>query len=83
MIKTSKPKVFANKVIRQMVQHMVSEDMVIEPRDYLAVRSVFKKCGGSWEKLVSGEQVHIELLKEIVSGWGQMPDRKKRSGQLV
>jgi hypothetical protein len=83
MIKTSKPKVFANKVISQMIQHMVSEDMIVNNKDYQALRSVFRKCGGSWEALVDGNQVHIELLKKIVSEWGKMPGRKKKSDQLI
>ena len=78
-----KPKVFANKVIKEMVKHMVSDGTIVEPRDYSAIRSVFKRCAGSWEKIVNGDQTHIELLKEIVSGWGQMPERKKKSDQLV
>jgi len=77
------PKIFANKVICQMVQHMISEDMLIEPRDYLALRSVFRRCGGSWEKFADGDQVQIELLKTIITGWGQMPERKKESDNLV
>jgi len=78
-----KPKVFANKVIKEMVKHMVSDDTVVGFRDYSAIRSVFRRCAGSWEKIVNGDQVHIELLKEIVTGWGQMPERKKKSDQLV
>jgi len=77
------PKVFANRVICQIIQHMVSEDMVVEPRDYTALRSVFRKCGGSWEKFVDGEQVQIELLKTIITAWGQMPNRIKESNRLV
>jgi hypothetical protein len=77
------PKIFANKVIRQVIQHMVSEDIVIEPRDYLALRSVFRKCGGSWEKFVDGDQVQIELIKTIVTAWGQMPDRIKESNRVI
>lgn len=83
MIKTSKPKVFANKVIKQMIEHILSEDMVVRLRDYLALRSVFRQCGGSWEKLVDGDQIHIELLKRIITEWGQMPGRKEKSDQLV
>jgi hypothetical protein len=79
----SEPKVFANKVIAQMVKHMVSEDMLVQPRDYQAVRSVFRKCGGTWENVVNGDQVHIALLQRVVTEWGQMPDRKKKSDQLI
>jgi hypothetical protein len=77
------PLVFAHKVIRQIVQHMVAEDMVIEPEDYLAMRSVFRRCSGSWEQLGLGDQVHIELLKAIITAWGQMPGRVKESDRLV
>jgi len=77
------PKVFANKVLCQLIHHMVDENMVIEPRDYIALRKVFRRCGGSWEKLGEGDQVQIELLKTIVTSWGQMPGRKKESDDLV
>jgi len=79
----AKPLIFGNKVIQQMIKHVVSEDTVIEPRDYLALRDVFRKCNGSWEKLASGDQIHIELLKKIVTEWGKMPNRRKKSDQLV
>ena len=39
------PKIFANKVILMFVQHILSEDMVIEPDDFMVIRIVFKKCG--------------------------------------
>ncbi len=77
------PKIFANRVIKQIVQHMVAEDMVLDPADYLAIRSVFRRCGGSWEKFGGGDQVHIELLKFIITSWGAMPGRVKESDRLV
>ena len=77
------PQVFANKVICQMVQHMLAEDMIIDAKDYAAIRKVYQQCGGSWEKLSSGDQVHIELLKTVVTSWGQMPGRVKESDRLV
>jgi len=77
------PKIFANRVINQVIHHLVAEDMVIEPKDYKALREVFRKCGGSWEKFVSGDQIHIELLKTIVGTWGQMPGRVKESNRVI
>jgi hypothetical protein len=77
------PKVFANRIIRQLVQHMVAEDMVIDLQDYLAIRVVFRACGGSWIKFGEGDLKQFELLKAIVLAWGQMEDRRKSSDELV
>jgi hypothetical protein len=80
---TQQPKVFANRVILQLVQHMLAEDMVIEQRDYLAIRVVFRKCGGSWQQFEEGAPIQFELLKAVVTAWGQMPERTKASDQMV
>lgn len=78
-----KPKVFANQVIRQLIQHMVADDMVIEPDDYMAIRVVFRKCGGSWIAFGDGDLKQFELLKSIVLAWSQMEGRRKSSDELV
>jgi hypothetical protein len=80
---TKQPAVFANKVICQMIQHMVAEDMVIDRKDYLAIRVVFRKCGGSWAKFVDGDLPQFKLLKDVITAWGQMPGRHKSSDQLI
>jgi hypothetical protein len=67
------PKVFANRVIDQVIHHMVGDTIRITPHDFIVVRVVFRRLGGRWEKLVSGDLVHIELLKEIITGWGKLP----------
>jgi len=67
------PKVFANRVIEQVIRHMVSDTIQITPQDYTVVRVVFRRLGGQWEKLVAGDLVHIELLKNIITGWGKLP----------
>jgi len=77
------PKVFANKVIQQLVQHLLAEDMTIEPKSYALIRSVFRKCHGSWEQLGAGDVWHIELLKKVVTAWGKTPGRVKESERLV
>jgi hypothetical protein len=80
---TKPPIVFANRVILQLVQHMLAEDMVVEPRDYAAIRMVFRKCGGSWRLFEEGDQVQFELLRTIVAAWGQMPNRLRASDRVV
>jgi len=80
---TSQPLVYANRVINQLVKHMVGEDTILEFKDYHSLRSVFRRCGGSWEELASGSPTHMELLKTIVTAWGQMPNRPKESDRLI
>lgn len=77
------PQIFANKVIRQIVQHTLAEDMVIQPEDYLAIRKVFSQCAGSWEGLGNGDLKHLALLKKVITVWGKRPGRVKESDRLV
>jgi hypothetical protein len=77
------PKVFANKVILQFVQHILAEDMVIEPEDYLTLRLVFRWAGGSWDELANGNIVMLELLQKLISAWGKMPGRKHEGDRLI
>jgi len=71
------PLLFADRIIRQLVDHMLGADLIVEENDFQVIRSVFRSCSGSWEKILSGDPVHNELLKTVVTSWGQMPGRKK------
>jgi hypothetical protein len=77
------PRVFANKVILQFVQHILSEDMVVEHDDYMTLRLVFKWAGGSWDALANGDVVMLELLQKIIGAWGKMPGRKHDSDTVI
>ncbi len=77
------PSVFANKVILQFIQHILSEDMMVEPQDYLVIRTVYRGCKGSWDRLADGDIVMLELLQKIISAWGNMPGRKHNSDVLI
>jgi DNA topoisomerase-1 len=70
------PLLFANRIIRQLVDHMLSEDLITEEVDFHVMRLVFRQCGGSWEQLLNGSPVQNELLKTVVTTWGKMPGRK-------
>jgi hypothetical protein len=70
-------------VLSQVIRHAFGEDIVIEPCDFLTLRVVFRRCGGEWGKIVEGDLVHLELLKQIVGVWGRMPGREKESDRLV
>lgn len=77
------PRVFANKVILQFVQHILAEDMIVEPDDYMVIRLVFKRCGGEWDALANGDVAMLELLQKIISAWGKMPGRKHDSDSVI
>ncbi len=81
--RTPHPRQFANHVIQLFVVHMLAEDMVIELDDYMAIRTAFRTCGGSWGEISLGNIVHLELLKKIVTAWGNMPGRKKDSDEVI
>lgn len=69
------PLVFADRVIRQIIDHLGSPDLVATDKDFANIRSVFRRCKGSWECVWNGDLVHNELLKTIVTSWIQMPGR--------
>lgn len=72
------PLIFANRIIRQLTDHMVGEDVALEDKDFEVIRVVFRWCQGSWEKFLGGNPVHTELLKKIVTAWSNTPNRKEK-----
>jgi len=79
----SLPKVFANRLIRQIVDHSFGADLVIEPKDYLTMRTAFRSLKGSWDRVSLGDPAQLDLLKQVVTQWGQMPNHKKKSEDFV
>lgn len=77
------PSQFANHVIKQMAAHMLTEDMKIEANDYMVMRTAFRSCGGMWTEISAGNIVHLELLKNVVTAWGNMPGREMWSNEAV
>lgn len=71
------PLVFANRVVRMILDHLHGPDMVAEDNDYATIRLAFRKSGGNWEALWQGDKKQNELLKTIVNAWAQMPGRKR------
>lgn len=71
------PLVFANRVIRMMVDHSGGEEMVTLPDDYTALRVAFRRLGGSWERVMHGDMPQIRMLRKVVDTWCKMPGRKK------
>jgi hypothetical protein len=78
--KPKPPLVFANHVLKQMIEHMFGEDMLIKQADYTALRTAFRWAGGSWIEIGMGSMVHIGLLMKFITAWGNM-DERKRTGE--
>jgi hypothetical protein len=77
------PKVFANKLLRQLVDHLTGGGLVIEPKDYVTLRLAFRQRGGEWEAIVSGSPKHLGLLKDIVTAWVKIPGRPTTEEEFV
>lgn len=77
------PSVFANHVIKQMVDHSFGGDLELDYQDYMVIRTVFRRCGGSWGLLCTGDLLSLSLLGKIVVAWGQMPERKSTSDRVI
>lgn len=71
------PNVFANRVIRQIADHLFGADLVIEPKDFMVMRVVYRHLGGTWVGLIHGDTKHLKTLEKVVTNWGKMPGRKR------
>lgn len=83
MDQEQKPSVLANKVVLQLIHHSVSEELAPTWEDYASIRVVFRRCGGSWAALMNGDHRQLELLRQIVAAWGQMPIRKVELKRVI
>jgi DNA topoisomerase IB len=75
---TNPPLVFSNRIIRQLVDHLLGEEFITEDLDFRSIRLVFRENGGSWEKFMNGDVQQNKLLQDGVSAWAQLPGRKKK-----
>ena len=64
------PLAFANQVIELLAQHLLGEDVELEPEAFRSIRIVFRKLGGSWFEVCLGSPKHTDLLIECVKAWG-------------
>ena len=77
------PIILANKVIKQMVEHLFSDVPAPSYDDYMAMRTVFRRLGGSWMAISQGDTRQLDVLQRVVIAWGQMPGRKSKEERLV
>jgi len=71
------PLEFANRVIRQFLDHLLGTDLIAKPKDLLKLRVLFRHLGGNWEQLQLGDIKQLLLLEKLLSKWGQSKDRER------
>jgi hypothetical protein len=79
--KPKPPLVFANHVLKQMIEHLFGEDMLIKQADYEALRTAFRWVGGSWDEIGHGNMDQTTLLLKFISAWGNLPERSRTGDQ--
>lgn len=68
---------FANRVIRQFLDHLLGPDLIATSQDLMNLRVVFRKSGGNWERLQQGDIVQLLLLEKLLTAWGSAPNRPR------
>ena len=71
------PLVFANRVIRMVLDHLHGPDLIAEADDYAIIRLAFRRVGGSWEAVWQGDRKQNELLKTMIGAWANLPGHKR------
>ena len=80
---TPPPLIFANHVVRQMVDHMLGEGIILTAKDYLVVRTAFRSLGGVWDQIGEGSLEHLEKLKNVVTTWAGTAKPKKEEDEVI
>lgn len=64
------PIVLANRVIKQLTDHLLAGAVTPEEEDFNIIRVVFRKLGGNWTDLYKGDIEQTKLLEKVVTNWG-------------
>jgi hypothetical protein len=72
------PLVFADQAIRKLVTNQLGDETMVLPNDYMVMRVVFRKRGGSWEALTQGDVGHTVLLASVVKTWGKLRRKQRK-----
>lgn len=72
-----KPKLFSNRILLLMCQHMLADGVEMEAKDFAALTMAFHHLGGSWEGVTQGRQKDLKLLQNVITAWGSTPHAQK------
>jgi len=66
---------FSHNIINKMVSNAVGEGLILDTEDYDCILKVFHQLGGSWEKVLGGEDGTVSMLNKVVTKWILLEDR--------
>ena len=72
------PTLFANWVVSIFADHLLGREL--DAKDYTAIRAVFRRCGGSWSQVGSGNIVHMGVLMKILRAWNNVHPQGEPQG---
>ena len=55
-----------HRLIRKIIGSMYGTSMVTKPSEYDRIARVFKKAGGSWERVFLGSPKDLDLLRRVI-----------------
>lgn len=73
------PLAFSERIIDQCIDHTMGADMARTDMDLKSIRAVFRTSGGSWEKLMGGDDRQHKILGDVIMAWGKLPKHNKGS----
>lgn len=72
------PKIFANKVIQQLMDHLFGGTISLQKKDFELMRLAFTQMGGVWQGLFEGRIEDFEKLMKIVEAFGSSERATKK-----
>ena len=61
---------FANRIIKQFIDHLLGGEPEPKDWDLSLIRVVFRSLGGSWQAIYGGDIDQTTLLEKVVTNWG-------------
>ena len=61
------------------MDNLDGDETQVIPQDYTAMRVVFRKLGGSWEKLSDGDVQHNQLIVRVIQAWGNAQSKGRKT----
>ncbi len=74
--------ILAFRIIKEMVKHDWDADIEISDKDCMSIYDSYKRSGGLWENIISGDINSISLLTTVIEDFINMRNiAKKLSNQ--
>jgi len=60
------------------VDNFFGDETMVLPEDFTVMRVIFRKLGGSWEKLSQGDITQLHLMTQIINSWGNLKGKSRK-----